>query len=78
MTVRNSATSSIAGLLALAGASRSLLLCMLLRLGDHIVQCLLSVELAARKYAQKRNDEERVGKGKGEIIDHVQVFPVRL
>ena len=51
---------------------------MLLRLGDHIVQCLLSVELTARKYAQKRNDEKRVGKGKGEIIDHVQVFPVHL
>ena len=51
---------------------------MLLGLVDHIAQYLLSVELSARKYTQKRNDEERVGKGKGEIIDHVQVFPVRL
>lgn len=51
---------------------------MLLGLVDHIAQCVLSVELSARKYAQERNDEKRVGKGKGEIIDHVQVFPVRL
>ena len=78
MTVRNSATSSIAALLALAGTSRSFSRRMFLGLGDHIAQCLLSVELTARKYAQKRNDEKRVGKGKGEIIDHVQVFPVRL
>ncbi|MEC7953869.1 MAG: hypothetical protein VX195_12440 [Pseudomonadota bacterium] len=53
-------------------------MCILLGGVVHNAQSVLSGELSARKYAQKRNDEERVGKGKGEIIDHVQVFPVRL